>query len=83
MTPGVSGKLRLELSVQRLFGSPRSNNAMPDPRMIGKVLISENLSVVAGYNTKEINLENVSKGIYMISVQTEDGNAQSLRLIVE
>ena len=51
--------------------------------MIGKVLISENLSVVAGYNTKEINLENVSKGIYMISVQTEDGNAQSLRLIVE
>ena len=51
--------------------------------MIGKVLISENVSVVEGYNTKEINLENVAKGIYLISVQTEGGNAQTLRLIVE
>jgi len=51
--------------------------------MIGKVLINETLSVVEGYNMKEINLENMSKGIYMISVQTEEGNAQTLRLIVE
>ena len=51
--------------------------------MIGKVLISQDVAVVEGYNTKEINLENVAKGIYLISVQTEEGNAQTLRLIVE
>ena len=51
--------------------------------MIGKVLINEALPVIEGYNTKDINLENLSKGIYIISVQTEEGNAQTLRLIVE
>ena len=51
--------------------------------MIGKVLISESLSVVEGYNMKEVNLEGMSKGIYLVSVQTEEGSAQTLRLIVE
>ena len=51
--------------------------------VIGRVLISENISAVEGYNEKEINLENVAKGIYLVSVQTEGGEAQTLRLIVE
>jgi hypothetical protein len=51
--------------------------------MIGRVMISENVSAVEGFNSKEINLENVAKGIYLISVQTEGDEAQTLRLIVE
>jgi hypothetical protein len=51
--------------------------------MIGKVLIYESLPAAEGYNSKDINLENVAKGVYMIYVQTEDGKAQTLRLIVE
>ncbi len=31
-------KLRLETSVQRLYGNPRSNRAILDPRIIGSVL---------------------------------------------
>ena len=51
--------------------------------VIGRVLISENISAVEGYNMKEINLENVAKGLYLVSVQTEGGQAQTLRLVVE
>ena len=66
------------------FNSDRNSNySLKVTDMIGKVLISQDLSVVEGYNMKDINLENMSKGIYMISVQTEDGNAQTLRLVVE
>ena len=84
------------LSALKAFPNPTSGKAMVEftsdrtaryslkvVDMIGKVLISENVSVVKGYNTKDINLENMAKGIYLISVQTEEGNAQTLRLIVE
>ena len=66
------------------FNSDRNSNySLRVTDMIGKVLVKEDLSVVEGYNMKDINLENLSKGIYMISVQTEEGNAQTLRLVVE
>ena len=51
--------------------------------VIGRVLISENISAVSGYNEKEINLENVAKGLYLVSVQTEGGEVQTLRMVVE
>ena len=49
--------------------------------MIGNVLINESIPVVEGYNLKEINLKNIAEGIYMISVQTEDDDAKTLRMI--
>ena len=51
--------------------------------IIGKTLISESVSAIEGYNEKEINLENVSKGLYFITIQSEGKDSQTLRLIVE
>ena len=35
------------------------------------------------YNTKDINLENVAKGMYMVTIQTEGKEIQTLRIVVE
>ncbi|MFM7218219.1 MAG: T9SS type A sorting domain-containing protein, partial [Bacteroidota bacterium] len=51
--------------------------------LIGKVVYSGDLNAEAGLNTKEIDLSSMSKGIYILNVQTEGGEAQTLRLIVE
>ena len=51
--------------------------------VLGKIILSEKISAVEGYNKKEINLENASKGIYIISVQTDDGDIKTMRLLVE
>ena len=51
--------------------------------IIGKVLINANISAVEGYNVNEINLKNVSKGLYFISIQAEGSEVQTLRLVVE
>ncbi len=51
--------------------------------IIGKEIINENIPAVEGYNVKEINLENISKGLYLISIQTEGSRIQTLRLVVE
>ena len=51
--------------------------------LIGKVMIQEDMLVKEGYNEREINLENVAKGMYFISVQTEGKETEVLRIIVE
>ncbi len=51
--------------------------------LIGKVMIKEDMLVKEGYNEREINLENVAKGMYFISVQTEGKETEVLRIIVE
>ena len=51
--------------------------------LLGNVLITEELSAVEGYNSKEIDLKNISKGIYIVNVQSEGINSRSLRLVVE
>ena len=51
--------------------------------MTGRGLINEIISAVKGSNTKEINLANVAKGLYLVSVQSEDNKAKTLRIVVE
>lgn len=51
--------------------------------VIGNTLISDVVNAIEGYNTQDIELTGVAKGIYMISVTAADGNTQTLRLIVE
>ena len=65
------------------FSNRNSNYVMRVVDVIGQVLISERISAVEGYNEKEINLEKVSKGLYVVFVQAEGGEIKSLRLIVE
>ena len=74
----TSGKATVTFNADR-----NANYSLKVIDLIGRVMITENIAAVEGYNTKEISLENVSKGIYFISVQTEGGEAQTMRLIVE
>ena len=51
--------------------------------VLGNTLMSNAVNAISGYNTQDIDLTGVAKGIYMISVTAADGNTQTLRLIVE
>ena len=51
--------------------------------LVGRVLISEDLNVISGFNKVDLNLENVAKGMYMVTIQTEGMNVQTLRIVVE
>ena len=51
--------------------------------MIGNTLVSNVVNAIEGNNTQEIDLTGVAKGLYMISVTTENGATQTLRLVVE
>jgi hypothetical protein len=46
-------------------------------------MISQTVSAAEGFNTTELNLENTAKGLYFVTLQTEGGEAQTLRLVVE
>jgi len=51
--------------------------------MLGNVLISESISAVEGPNTKDLNMDRFAKGVYFISIQTENNDSQTLRIVVE
>jgi hypothetical protein len=51
--------------------------------LLGNVLINDIISAVEGVNMQELNLSNVAKGIYLLSVETDGTQAQTLRIVVE
>jgi hypothetical protein len=51
--------------------------------LTGKVFINETISAVKGFNSKEINLANAAKGIYLVSFQSESKEIKTLRVVVE
>ncbi|MBK7571149.1 MAG: T9SS type A sorting domain-containing protein [Bacteroidetes bacterium] len=51
--------------------------------MIGNTLVSDVVNAIEGYNTQDIDLTGVAKGIYMISVTAADGTTETIRLVVE
>jgi len=51
--------------------------------MIGNTLISDVVNATEGYNTQEIDLTGVAKGMYMVSVTAADGTTETIRLVVE
>jgi hypothetical protein len=51
--------------------------------MIGKVISSEIIDAVEGQNIKEFDLTGLTKGIYMISLQSDNGSSKVVRLILE
>jgi len=51
--------------------------------MLGNVLISESIAAVEGPNTKDLNMDGFAKGVYFISIQTENNDSQTLRIVVE
>jgi len=51
--------------------------------LLGKQIYASDINAVTGLNVQEIDLSNVAKGIYLLNIQTEGGEAQTLRLVVE
>jgi len=51
--------------------------------LLGKSVINNDLNAVAGHNVQEIDLSGVAKGIYLLNVQSEGGDVQTLRLVLE
>ncbi len=51
--------------------------------LLGNVMISNVISASEGLNMQELNLSNVAKGMYLLSIQTEGENSQTLRVVVE
>jgi hypothetical protein len=50
--------------------------------LTGRELISETLNVIEGHNEKTIDLENSSKGIYLVTIVSDNGKTETLRLII-
>ena len=51
--------------------------------MTGRELISNNFSIEQGLNSREINLDNIATGLYLITIIAEGRETQWLRLVVE
>jgi len=51
--------------------------------LIGNVVISDVVSAVEGVNMKDLDLSKVAKGMYLLSLENEGGNVQTLRIVVE
>lgn len=51
--------------------------------LTGRELISKEFSIEEGLNSRELTLENIAKGLYLISVQAEGREGQWVRLVVE
>jgi hypothetical protein len=51
--------------------------------LLGKLIYSSDVNAVAGLNVKDIDLSNVAKGVYLLNLQSQAGDSQTLRLIVE
>ncbi len=51
--------------------------------LLGNVMINNVVSATEGANMQELNLSNVAKGMYLLSIETEGTTAQTLRVVVE
>jgi hypothetical protein len=51
--------------------------------LLGNVVISDVISASEGSNLQELNLSNVAKGMYLLSIETDGASAQTLRVVVE
>jgi len=51
--------------------------------LLGNIIYSNVIDASENYNSTEINMTDFAKGVYVISVTSEDGNSQSKRVVVE
>ncbi len=51
--------------------------------MLGNLISNQILTSVVGFNSYEVNLDKVAKGIYIVSVSNENGNFETKKLVIE
>ncbi len=74
----TSGKMTVSFE-----SSKDAKYSMKIANVLGSVMIDETISAVEGFNSKLISLENVAKGLYFLTIQTEGDQAKTLRIVVE
>jgi hypothetical protein len=49
----------------------------------GQVMYSKSLAAASGINTLDIDLSGVAKGVYFVTLVSDEGNSQSIKLVME
>jgi len=73
----TSGKLKVTFSSEI-----KSKFTLKVTDMLGNVVLRDQISAVSGENTKDLDLSNLAKGMYYLSMEKEDVNVQSILPIV-
>ncbi len=66
--PTKTGKIFVQIEINSLSSSQTHLSVM---NILGQTLIEKNIYLHTGLNTKEINLENIDNGIYLIRLQNK------------
>jgi len=75
----TSGKMNVIFN-----GAAKEKYTLKVVDMIGNVLISNVITAVDGErNTHDLDLTNVAKGMYLLSIQKEGAEAETMRIVVE
>ncbi len=82
------------LKVENVYPNPTAGNATLNINVseytsaiinvldiTGKIVMQQNNTLTTGNNSIELNTENLTNGMYIISIQSENGNVSNLRLI--
>ncbi|MCC7233542.1 MAG: T9SS type A sorting domain-containing protein, partial [Bacteroidia bacterium] len=51
--------------------------------LLGNVVVSDVMNAVEGLNMTDLNLGKVAKGMYLLSLETDGADAQTMRIVVE
>ncbi|MBP6650090.1 MAG: T9SS type A sorting domain-containing protein, partial [Bacteroidia bacterium] len=51
--------------------------------LLGNVVMNDVVSAVEGVNMKDLDLSKAAKGMYLLTLENEGGNVQTLRIVVE
>ncbi len=74
----TSGKVIIEFNSET-----ETNVILTITDITGKSVMNEIISAGEGSNTKDLDLGNLAKGIYMLSLKTDELVSQTIRLVVE
>ncbi len=74
----TSGKITLTFN-----SSSSAKYSITVTDLIGKTMMRNDINVPEGFNSKDLNLENLSKGVYLVTVQTEGEQSRTIRVVVE
>ncbi|MBK8586406.1 MAG: T9SS type A sorting domain-containing protein [Bacteroidetes bacterium] len=51
--------------------------------MLGNLISDQQMTSAIGFNSFEVNLDKIAKGVYIVSVRSENINFETQRLVVE
>jgi hypothetical protein len=74
----TSGTVKIEFSTES-----KASVVLAITDVSGKIVMKEIISASEGYNSKVLELGNLAKGIYMLSLRSDESISQTIRVVVE